>query len=91
MSYFLFQIPMLKAKVLPANDETGNKAPRLSCDLCKSTYNLETGEKLEAAESAGFLGGIAKAVLGSNEGGDMDTYKLGEKNGKIMFNMEGMQ
>ena len=60
-------------------------------DLCKSTYNLKTGEKLEAAESTGFLGGIAKAVLGANEGGNMDTYKLGEKNGKIMFNMEGMQ
>lgn len=85
------KIPMLKAKVLPANDETGNKAPRISCDLCKSTYNLKTGEKLEAAESTGFLGGIAKAVLGANEGGNMDTYKLGEKNGKIMFNMEGMQ
>ncbi len=83
---------MLKAKVLPPNDETDNKAPRVSCDLCKSTYNLKTGEKVESAEASGFFGGIAKAVLGANEDKDvMDIYQLGEKDGKIMFNMEGMQ
>jgi len=84
------KVPMTKAKVLPPNDETDNKAPRLSCDLCKSTYNLKTGQKLEASEAAGFLGGIAKAVLNSQDSGDMDTYQLGEKNGKIMFTMKGM-
>jgi len=83
------KVPMTKAKVLPANDET-DKAPRVSCDLCKSTYNIKTGEKLEAAETAGIFGGIAKAVLGSKDTGNMATYKLGEKNGKIMFTMEGM-
>lgn len=81
---------MTKAKILPANDETDNKAPRVTCDLCKSTYNLRTGEKLEAAEVTGFLGGIAKSVLGSKDGGNLATYQLGEKNGKIMFFMEGM-
>eukprot|EP00536_Pseudo-nitzschia_multiseries_P008625 jgi/Psemu1/257398/estExt_Genewise1Plus.C_2220007 len=84
------QVPMTKAKVLPPNDETGNQAPRVSCDLCKSTYNLKTGDKLEAAETAGFFGGIAKSVLGSKDGGNLATYKLGEKNGKVMFTMEGM-
>mmetsp|Transcript_8764 Transcript_8764/g.25989 ORF Transcript_8764/g.25989 Transcript_8764/m.25989 type:complete len:219 (+) Transcript_8764:165-821(+) len=84
------QIPMIKAKVLPPNDETANKAPRVSCDLCKSTYNMKTGEKLEAAETAGLFGGIAKSVLGSKDGGNLATYKLGEKNGKIMFTMDGM-
>jgi nitrite reductase/ring-hydroxylating ferredoxin subunit len=81
---------MTKAKVLPPNDETDNKSPRLTCDLCKSTYNLKTGQKLEASETAGFLGGIAKTVLNSQDSGDMDTYQLGEKNGKIMFTMKGM-
>jgi len=86
------KVPMLKAKVLPPNEETDNKSPRVSCDLCKSTYNLKTGEKLEAAESTGFLGGIAKAVLGANEETDvMAVYQLGQKDGKIMFNMDGMQ
>ena len=81
---------MTKAKVLPPNDETENKAPRVTCDLCKSTYNLKTGAKLEAIESAGIFGGIAKAVLGSKDTGSLATYELGEKNGKIMFTMEGM-
>lgn len=84
------QVPMTKAKVLPPNDETDNKAPRVSCDLCKSTYNMKTGDKVEAAETAGFLGGMAKAVLGSEDKGNLATYQLGEKNGKIMFTMEGM-
>lgn len=84
------KIPLSKSKILPPNEETNNKAPRISCDLCKSTYNVKTGEKLEAAEPAGFLGGIAKSVLGSQDGGDLDTYQLGEKNGRIMFTMKGM-
>ena len=82
---------MLKAKVLPPNDETDNKAPRVACDLCKSTYNLKTGEKVASDGSTGILGGIAKAVLGAKEEGDMAIYQLGEKDGNIMFNMKGMQ
>jgi len=84
------KVPMTKAKILAPNDETNNKAPRVACDLCKYTYNLKTGDKVESAESTGFLGGIAKSVLGSQEGGNMETYQLGEKNGKIMFTMDGM-
>ena len=82
---------MLKAKVLPPNDETDNKAPRVACDLCKSTYNLKTGEKDASDGSSGIFGGIAKAVLGAKEEGDMAIYQLGEKDGNIMFNMKGMQ
>jgi nitrite reductase/ring-hydroxylating ferredoxin subunit len=81
---------MSKSKVLPPNDETDNKAPRVSCDLCKSTYDLKNGNKLEPVGNTGVLGGIAKAVLGSKDGGSLSTYQLGEKNGKIMFTMEGM-
>jgi len=84
------KVPMSKAKVLPPNNETDNKAPRVSCDLCKSTYDLKNGNKLEAVGSTGVLGGIAKAVLGSKDAGSLSTYELGEKNGKIMFTMEGM-
>ena len=84
------QIPLTKSKILAPNEETKNKAPRISCDLCKYTYNLRTGEQLEESEATGFFGGIAKSVLGSQEGGDLPTYQLGEKNGRIMFTMEGM-
>jgi len=84
------KIPLTKSKILAPNDETKNKAPRISCDLCKYTYNLKSGEQLDAAEATGLFGGIAKSILGSQEGGDLSTYELGEKNGRIMFTMKGM-
>lgn len=84
------KIPMAKAKGLPPNDETKNKVPRVACDFCKSTYNLKTGEILKAEETSGFFGGIAKSVLGAQESAPLTTYQLGEKNGKIMFTMDGM-
>jgi len=84
------KIPMSKAKSYPPNEETNNKVPRVACDLCKSTYNMKTGEKLKAEESTGLFGGIAKSVLGSQESDPLSTYQLGEKNGKIMFFMDGM-
>ena len=89
VSHF-YQIPLTKSKILAPNEETKNKAPRISCDLCKYTYNLKSGEQLEAAEATGLFGGIAKSILGSQEGGDLSTYELGEKNGRIMFTMKGM-
>jgi len=84
------KVPMTKSKVLEPNDETNANEPRISCDLCKCIYNLKTGAKLESEENPGFLGGIANAVLGAKDEGDMEIYKLGEKDGKIMFNMKGM-
>jgi len=84
------KIPMTKAKSYPPNEETNNKVPRVACDFCKSTYNMKTGEKLKAVESTGLFGGIAKSVLGSQESEALATYQLGEKNGKVMFFMDGM-
>ena len=81
------KIPMTKAKALPANEETGS-APRVSCDFCKSTFNMQTGAKVESAESTGFLGGIAKAVLSAQDSAPLPVYELGEKNGKILFSMD---
>ena len=81
------KIPMTKAKALPPNEETG-KAPRISCDFCKATFNLKTGEQVTSQESAGFLGGIAKAVLSAQDSTPLPVYTLGEKNGKILFSME---
>ena len=81
------KIPLTKAKALPPNDETKNSgnAPRISCDFCKSTYNLKTGEKLQAQEATGLFGGIAKSVLSAKESGPLPTYQLGEKDGKILI------
>lgn len=80
---------MTKAKALPPNEETQNKAPRVVCDFCQSTYNLQTGERLKSQEQGGgILGGIAKAVMGAQTSGPLSVYRLGEKNGKIMFGMD---
>lgn len=80
---------MTKAYPLPPNEETNNKAPRVACDFCQSTYNLKTGDKLTPQQPKGIFGGIAKAVLGSStDSGPLKTYELGEKNGKIMFNID---
>ena len=81
------KIPLTKAKALPPNEETG-KAPRISCDFCKATFNLKTGEPVKSQESAGFLGGIAKAVLSAQDSAPLPIYTLGEKNGKVQFSME---
>lgn len=54
----------------------------------KSTYNLKTGKKVTSAENPGFLGGIAKAVFSAQENGPLRIFALGEKGGKILFNMD---
>lgn len=79
---------MTNAKPLPPNDETGNKAPRVACDFCKSTFNLKTGERLKSEESTGLFGGIAKAILGSQGSAPLAIYQLGEKDGKIMLSLK---
>lgn len=82
------KIPLTKAKALPPNEETNNEAPRVCCDFCKSTYNLKTGEQVESGGSAGIFGGIAKAVLSSQESAPLPVYELAEKNGNVLFNMD---
>jgi len=81
------KIPLTKAKAYPPNEESSS-GPRISCDFCKATYSLSTGQKVTSEGNAGFLGGIAKAVMSAQENGDLPIYKLGEKNGKVLFNMD---
>lgn len=81
------KIPLTKAKIVPANEESG-KAPRLVCDFCKATYNVKTGEKLQAAESGGLFGGVVKSIFASKDSGTLPTYKLGEKNGQLLISFD---
>eukprot|EP00565_Helicotheca_tamesis_P003462 CAMPEP_0185734532 /NCGR_PEP_ID=MMETSP1171-20130828/22801_1 /TAXON_ID=374046 /ORGANISM="Helicotheca tamensis, Strain CCMP826" /LENGTH=186 /DNA_ID=CAMNT_0028404549 /DNA_START=163 /DNA_END=723 /DNA_ORIENTATION=+ len=81
------QIPLTKAKVLPPNDETDNKDPRLVCDFCKATYNIRTGEVLEDAGEKGFVGGIVSGLISSKGKVPLPTYDLGEQNGKVFINL----
>jgi len=82
------KIPLTKAKVLPASDDSKG-APRLSCDFCKSTYSLTTGEQLESAEQTGLLGGIAKSLFSANkEAGPLPVYALGERDGRVMISLK---
>ena len=84
------KIPLTKAKALSPNEETGGKAPRISCDFCKSTYSLKTGEKLSAQEGGGILGSLVKNVMAANNDSDapLPVYKLGEKDNRILFAMK---
>jgi nitrite reductase/ring-hydroxylating ferredoxin subunit len=82
------KIPLTKAKVLPANEETAtNNSPRLSCDFCKSTYSLKTGEKLKSESASGIFGTIAKTLISASPSGPLPVYQLGEKDGKILISL----
>jgi len=79
------KVPLTKSKVLV----DGDSRSRLVCDLCKTNYDLKTGEKLASDPSTGgtgLLGGIVKSVLSANpDAGPLPVYRLGEKNGKLLI------
>ena len=81
------KIPLTKAKVLPANEETDNVHPRLSCDFCKATYNVRTGERVADAGETGLMGGIVKGLFSAQEKAPLPIYDLGEKNGQVLINL----
>ncbi|KAL7467446.1 hypothetical protein ACHAXS_007708 [Conticribra weissflogii] len=76
------KIPLTKAQVLPPNEDTGNKDPRLQCDFCGATYNLRTGEpvKKEGGKLLGFLFSKSESV-------PLPVYALGEQGGKVFINV----
>lgn len=85
------QIPLLKAKCVPGTVES-NQQPILQCDLCKATYNIQTGEKISSTstnntigDKPGILGGIVKSLFASKASGPLKVYKLAEKNGKLLI------
>ncbi|GKY92249.1 hypothetical protein MPSEU_000196100 [Mayamaea pseudoterrestris] len=82
------KIPLTKAMLLSAS--TSSNAPRLACTFCKSTYNLNTGAKVETAKevSGGIISGIVKSVFAAQDGGPLPIYKLGEKNGKVLIALD---
>jgi len=82
------KIPLTKAKVLEANEETGGNDPRILCDFCGSTFNIRTGEPVADAEtSRGMMGGIVKGIFSSKKKDNIPTYDLGEKNGQVFINI----
>lgn len=82
------KIPMTKAQTLPPNEETMNKAPRIACDFCKSTFNLKTGAPVQAQQAAGIFGSIAKVVMSAKDTDPLPVYQLGEKDGRILFSID---
>ena len=81
------KIPLSKAKVYPPNEETNNEVPRVSCDFCKATYNIRTGERVENAEKAGLLGGVVSGLFAAQKSVPLPIYALGEKNGQVLINL----
>lgn len=82
------KIPLTKATVVESSNDS-NGQPRLVCDLCKATYNIKTGEKLKSAvANPGIIGGLAKTLFSSQDTGNLKTYKLGERNGKLLIALD---
>lgn len=83
------KIPITRAKILPppSPESNNNNSPRLSCGFCQATYNLKSGVRLATDESGGFFGGVVKSILSADpkNAGPLPTYKLGERNGKIVI------
>jgi len=78
------KIPLTKAKASVSSDGS----PIIRCDFCKSSYNLQTGEKMESEDTGGFFGGVIKSVFAANadSAGPLRLFKLGENSkGKLMI------
>ena len=80
------KVPLAKAKILDPTAETGSD-PRVCCDFCSATFNVRTGDRVEDAGGAGFLGGIVKGLMSAQEKVPLATYNLGEKGGKVLINL----
>jgi len=82
------KIPLLKSKIYEPNEETRNVDPRITCDFCKATYNIRSGERLaESAESTGLLGNMVKGLFSAQDSVPLRTYDLGEKDGSVLINL----
>lgn len=82
------KIPLLKSKIYEPNEETKNVDPRITCGFCKTTYNIRSGERLaESAESTGLLGNVVKGLFSAQDSVPLETYDLGEKDGRVLINL----
>jgi nitrite reductase/ring-hydroxylating ferredoxin subunit len=89
------KIPLTKAicRTIPDVDDDEYEIEVITCDFCKATYELETGEKqTESAvkDGMGFLGSMANKVFASSQAnsGPLKFYKLGEKNGQVLISFD---
>lgn len=85
------KIPLTGAKVVPAS--SSQPSPALSCNFCKSSYDLKTGEKTElSAEETGgggLFSGLAQTLFKASSNDDpLKTYQLGEKDGQILIALD---
>mmetsp|Transcript_6333 Transcript_6333/g.13278 ORF Transcript_6333/g.13278 Transcript_6333/m.13278 type:complete len:218 (-) Transcript_6333:24-677(-) len=82
------KIPMDKAKIYLPTEESG-KDVRVCCDFCGVTFNARTGKRLENApeRKAGLLGGLVKGLFNASPSVNLETYDLGEQDGKVMISV----
>lgn len=76
------KIPLAKAMILDANEDTSNIDARIQCDFCGATYNLRTGAPLkeEGGKVLGFL-------FNGSKGSNLPVYGLGLQGGKVFINV----
>jgi nitrite reductase/ring-hydroxylating ferredoxin subunit len=88
------KIPLTKAicRTIPDVDDDEYVLEVITCDFCKATYELETGERQteSADQQMGFLGSMANKVFASSpaNSGPLKFYKLGEKNGQVLISFD---
>jgi nitrite reductase/ring-hydroxylating ferredoxin subunit len=88
MYCFAVNCPSCKIPLTKAQAVTQDGRSCLVCDFCKATYDLKTGSKVESKQKTGLLGGIAKSVFSAQDSGPLTTFKLGEKNGKLLIALD---
>jgi nitrite reductase/ring-hydroxylating ferredoxin subunit len=88
------KIPLTKAicRTIPDVDDDEYEIEVITCDFCKATYELETGERQteSAVQDKGFLGSMANKVFASStaNSGPLKFYQLGEKNGQVLISFD---
>jgi nitrite reductase/ring-hydroxylating ferredoxin subunit len=84
------QIPLNQAvcSTIPDPDDPQQNIDVLSCNFCKTSYDLDTGKRLtKPAVPPGLFGSIAHKLF-SSQPGMLKFYKLGEKGGKVLISLD---
>ena len=87
--YYAFDCNCPTCKV-PLNKATIQENGLLTCDFCKTSYDLkDNGKKTESdLQNVGLLGKMANSFFSKQVSGPLKMFKLGEKDGKLLISLD---